>query len=232
MTHDGIVLLMAGWLGEGTMSRVVAPALAQNGFDVMTVGHPRNAPFWDSDRERAKDIHDAAKQAVIITGKAVLHLIGHSKAGQDAVNFMNFVEHNRERLCYSVYGFGSVSAVGRNGYSPSPFSMAREVLANTRTIRGNYNNEAALLRMSANNLLRNPLLAVAEGITALKCDTEADIDRLRDGQVFEREVEIYGTKDRIVPKPTGRTVDEYEGHHMTPLLEPDICLDVAFRLAA
>lgn len=234
-THQGTVLLLPGLLGERTMRDSVVPPLTAEGFNVMLVNHGRDAGLHRCNLERSKDVHRAACMAVAHTVDPVIHVIAHSKGGQDAVNFMEYFHRRRDEvgdMPYSIHGYGAIAAVGRNGNKPGALDVLREFAQHRDEIRQNLNGERSVLATTVKNLGRNPLLALAEAITASRADTEEALGMLRVARIFQTEVEIYGDNDRLVPAPSTRVVELYEGHHMSPVYRSDVAVYVAQTIAA
>lgn len=232
-TQEGTVLLLPGLLGEHTMQESVAVPLAQEGFNTMVVSHSRRTGFHVCNLARSIDVHRAALQAVEETkGCKTIHLVAHSKGGEDAANFMEFMYNPPEgkEISYQIYGFGAIAAVGRNGFNPGAQDVALELWQHRTEIRKNIHNELRVLSASAGSLLRNPLLAMFEGLSASRADTTDLLAKLASEKIFQVEREVYGDSDRLVPRPKDRSVESYEGHHMTPVFQPGVAVDVVRSL--
>jgi hypothetical protein len=231
-THEGTILLLPGLISENTMRESIVPPLTSEGFNVMLVDHSRRAGPHRCNLERSIDVHKAALSAVEATSDKTVHVIGHSKGGQDAISFMEYAAKNPIKAKYKTYGYGAVAAVGRNGKNPGIYEVIKELSGQSREIWFNVHGERSVLGKSAINLLRNPILAIAEGLTASRADTVQAVDWLKDIGVIKKEIEIYGDSDRLVPAPDDRQVELYEGHHMTSVYRPDVIVDIANRLVS
>lgn len=231
-THEGTVLLLPGLLGERTMQESVAVPLAQEGFNTLVVTHSRKNSFHECNLARSKDVHKAAQQAIGETGCRTIHIIAHSKGGEDAANFMEFMHDPPEDkdISYQVHGYGAIATVGRNGFNPGAQDIALEVWQHRGEIRKNMHNELKVFSASIGSLLRNPILAMFEGISASRADTTELLAKLAAEKVFQVEREVYGDSDRLVPKPNDRDTETYDGHHMTPVFSPGLAIDVARSL--
>lgn len=225
-TQEGTVLVLPGLLGERTMRQSVAIPLANEGFNVLYVDHNRSRMI-NHNQCRSVDIHDAAKQAIEETGgDKTIHLLAHSLGGNDIIGFAEYVSENPD-LGYRIHGIGGMAMVGLNGYHPDIIDVIKELNKQKGLIVRNLGSERDVFWSSAKSLLRNPLLALAEGITASVADNRNRLGDLENRGVIKDLREIYGKQDLMVPPPTDRLVDTYDEHHMTPVHAPDIAIHMA-----
>jgi hypothetical protein len=145
---------------------------------------------------------------------------------------MEYYQRRREDVPYRIHGYGAVAAVGRNGKHPGVLSVIKEFTQHGGEVWHNFHGERNVVTTSLRNLGKSPILAYAEGITAARADTTEAIEALRVSGAFQTEVEIYGSHDYLVPAPTDRAVEQYDGHHMTPVYMHEVIVDVTQRLAA
>lgn len=232
-THEGTILLLPGLLGERTMQESVAIPLANEGFNTMVVSHSRRTGLHVCNLARSIDVHRAALQAIEEThGSKTIHVIGHSKGAEDAANFMQFTNDPPEvkDIPYVIHGFGSIAGVGRNDFNPGLLDVWKEFYQHKTEIMKNIHGEVSVLRASLGSLIRNPLLAMFEGLSASRADTSELLASLAIKKAFITEYELYGEADRLVPKPKDRVTETYDGHHMTPVYRPDIAIEVAKKI--
>ncbi len=227
-TKEGTVLVLPGLLGEKTMVESVVFPLTHEGFNVMMVGHSRrNRRLHACNEDRMLDVYAAGEESVELSGgDTTVHFLVHSMGNFDAVNTMEYIQR-KEDVPFSVFGYAAIAGVGRNNFTPMPWDVLREFYAHRGEVARNIYGERSVLRKSLGSAARNPLLAYFEAISAARANVDESVIALGEEGVFQVGYEVYGSIDRLVPKPRNRTVDTYEGHHMTPVYRPEVAIDAA-----
>ena len=87
-----------------------------------------------------------------------------------------------------------------------------------------------VIKNSIGSLVRNPVITLFEAISAARADVDEATVLLEKQGMFQEGYEVYGESDILVPRPKNRLVHTYDGHHMTPVYQPGIAINVARRV--
>ncbi len=227
---DVTVIMLHGWLGSETMNYIAQHVAAQ--------GHDVAVPLYDHsfslstllgpNKRRSQTAHAVTKHATIQTGKNQVVILDHSNGNQDALHLAERSAGNT--ATYKIRAIGAVAGVGMNGHNINFGDVLAEAAEHIHLLTHHPKEELRVVGHSLKNYLRNPLLAIEEGLVAARIDCAGNMRKLVDSGVVGQVLEVYMDHDRLVPPAAGRGL-VMSGSHMTPVVQPDIMIHVANTLA-
>ncbi len=231
---EDTIVLAPGWLGSGTL-HFAASSLARRGHTVAVVGH-RNTSLLHPNLDRSRHVHFTAKAAAHETGRRGIILVGHSNGNQDihhaAVEALKRQESSPDdESLYIVQAIGSLAGVGLSGQPIHAYDFHKEVKGFAKELAQHPAAEMDVVSRSIGNLLRHPIHAAVEGVSATFCDVRPHASRVINVAGLRSYEEVYFEQDGIIPKPSNRGGFEIiPGSHITPIVDQEILSSIVERL--
>jgi pimeloyl-ACP methyl ester carboxylesterase len=231
---DEVIVLAPGWLGSGTL-HFAASALARQGHDVAVVSHGRTSLF-SHNQDRSKHVHFAARAATQATHKRGVIMIGHSNGNQDVHHaaeaaLKHQAEHPNDNSLYRIKAIGSVAGAGLSGRHINMPELRQEVFGFVREFVNHPRTELDIVARSLVNFCAHPVLSVAEGFGASRCDVRQQASTVINTNSLRSYVETYLDNDTVIPLPEDRA--DYTilpGTHITPIICEDTVVHIAEQL--